>query len=910
MSTFFPCLAGAALNTLSPCHLTATPCDCEWIFLAQVLVGKTIPPDEADFDGGVEYSVERARLFVNPAYSSHEVAPGTTIKNLEDIVSSIREEIINGPAALEEPVFNFFADSCPAEPSGDSSTAASATSSPNETFVTQPPPSTLMAENHRDNARLQTQPPAPITVHGKEDAGHQVQPPPPTLTTEREHQAPPPPTLTIEREHQAPPPPTLTTEHEHQAPPPSTLTTEREHQAPPPPTLTTEREKEHQPPPPPSLSPRMTEHNTPPPKVPVPPHGGQHSMVLSLPRPQVPPQHPVKTKSPSSPSPRHVTGQDVGMRTHESGFLGRQASEMEEGVLPPVVKQEHSRPPPTAVVNGDSALPKRERRQRFRSRGPPPPPPFSPPFSPGPSGGGGVYMISQPPNLSPTMHRQQQVRPIFLYQHPSPPLTPLQAGQGFVPQAPSPSPPAPGTPQSLPPEGSTNGGYANGWGYQHHTPQEALFVQNQWYQRNIYGRPMHPAPMHVHSEPVAGAPWGQGGVTLSPSNQYSPEVSPSCRTVNGPPRHTKGEMSHHFSNGFTVTSDRANTDRDSPTVVEVETEPPPIPTDSGPFGQPSGFTPAVEHTPPSVQPPPGAPPSSSLAQEFPSPPQEVSPSFKADNRPPRHTKGEMSQHFSNGFAVTSDRANTDRDSPTIVEVETEPPPIPTDSGPFGQPSGFTPAGEHTPPSVQPPPGAPPSSSLAQEVPSPPQEVSTSFKADNRPPRHTKGEMSQDFSNGFAVTSDRADTDRDSPAVVETETEPPPIPTDSGPLGQPSGFTPAVEHTPPSVQPPPGAPPTSSSAQEVASPPQGHPRGAKVGPRPAIIDATRDSVARGSDGERALGAESAGERGRGLVDEDHHPQEQHARSNGVVPALAEVVSSPEVTMLHYSLRKGETKNLLT
>ena len=421
-------------------------------------------------------------------------------------------------------------------------------------------------------------------------------------------------------------------------------------------------------------------------------------------------------------------------------------------------------------------------------------------------------MICQPPNLSPTMHCQQQVRPLFLYQHPSPPRTPLQAGQGFVPQAPSPSPPAPGMPQSLPPEGSTNGAYANGWGYQHHAPQEALFVQNQWYQHNIYGRPMHPAPLHVHSKPVAGAPWGQGGVTLSPSNQYSPEVSPSCRTVNGPPRHTKGEMSQYFSYGFTVTSDRANTDCDSPTVVEAETEPPPIPTDSGSLGKPSGFTSAVEHTPPSVQPPPGAPPSSSLAQEVPSPPQEVSPSFKADNRPPRHTKGEMSQ---------------------------------------------------------------------------------------------------DFSNGFAVTSDRADTDRDSPAVVETETEPPPIPTDSGPLGQPSGFTPAVEHTPPSVHPPPGAPPTSSLAQEVASPPQGHPREAEVGPRPAIIDATRDSVARGSYGERALGAEPASERGRGLVDEDHHPQEQHARSNGVVSSLAEVVPSPEVTMLHYSLRtKGETKNLLT
>ncbi|CAM9888872.1 unnamed protein product, partial [Ascophyllum nodosum] len=29
--------------------------------MESVLVGKTIPPDEADFDGGVEYSVERAR---------------------------------------------------------------------------------------------------------------------------------------------------------------------------------------------------------------------------------------------------------------------------------------------------------------------------------------------------------------------------------------------------------------------------------------------------------------------------------------------------------------------------------------------------------------------------------------------------------------------------------------------------------------------------------------------------------------------------------------------------------------------------------------------------------------------------------------------------------------------------------
>ncbi|CAM9421857.1 unnamed protein product, partial [Scytosiphon promiscuus] len=85
-------------------------------FFSKVLLGKTVPPDEADFDDSLDQSVERAALYLDPSNSSKEVAPGVSYATLDDIVSDLRSQIIAGPTTPEaeedDPSpFNFFGES-------------------------------------------------------------------------------------------------------------------------------------------------------------------------------------------------------------------------------------------------------------------------------------------------------------------------------------------------------------------------------------------------------------------------------------------------------------------------------------------------------------------------------------------------------------------------------------------------------------------------------------------------------------------------------------------------------------------------------------------------------------------------------------------------------------------------------
>ena len=81
----------------------------------QVLLGETVPPDEADFDDCLEHSVERAIMYLNPSDSSKEVTPETTFEKIDEVGSSLREDIIVD-LAPKESMFNFFPDLCPEEP--------------------------------------------------------------------------------------------------------------------------------------------------------------------------------------------------------------------------------------------------------------------------------------------------------------------------------------------------------------------------------------------------------------------------------------------------------------------------------------------------------------------------------------------------------------------------------------------------------------------------------------------------------------------------------------------------------------------------------------------------------------------------------------------------------------------------
>ncbi|CAN0268411.1 unnamed protein product, partial [Ectocarpus sp. 13 AM-2016] len=82
-------------------------------FFSKVLLGKTMPPDEADFDDCLGQSVERASLYLDPSNGSKEVAPGVSYATLDDMVSTLRSQIIAGPAATAEgdsAAFNFFGE--------------------------------------------------------------------------------------------------------------------------------------------------------------------------------------------------------------------------------------------------------------------------------------------------------------------------------------------------------------------------------------------------------------------------------------------------------------------------------------------------------------------------------------------------------------------------------------------------------------------------------------------------------------------------------------------------------------------------------------------------------------------------------------------------------------------------------
>ncbi|CAN0009498.1 unnamed protein product, partial [Ectocarpus sp. 8 AP-2014] len=393
-------------------------------FFSKVLLGKTMPPDEADFDDCLGQSVERASLYLDPSNGSKEVAPGVSYATLDDMVSTLRSQIIAGPAAAAEgdsAAFNFFGE--PSSGGGSSSKAEADGAATGTTPREAPPPPAPQPSNGNGNVSS-FQPPAASARGGEELSGYQQQ---------------------------------------QQRPPKSPATSARNPTNQQQPQLQQQQEK-----------------------LGIPMSG----QVGPLGPPAAPPAVGIDVTPPparSSPSLGHRGGgsqapaEDLGLGSPTTGQLGRQASQMEEGILPPVASNQPSHlqqasPQQQQHQVDQTAFPKRERRPRSQSssRGLAPsaggiPPPSST----------GNHATSQQPRhrhselgSPPLRHLQQQqlLRSPFP-QQPTPPLTPVQMGMGHglglsaAAPVPSPSPPGPNLPG--PSRGSPNLTYGNnggGWG--------------------------------------------------------------------------------------------------------------------------------------------------------------------------------------------------------------------------------------------------------------------------------------------------------------------------------------------------------------------------------------------------------------------------------------------------------------
>lgn len=122
--------------------------------------------------------------------------------------------------------------------------------------------------------------------------------------------------------------------------------------------------------------------------------------------------------------------------------LGQQASQMEEGVLPPVVTQDQSRPPPVVMKEEGGGLPKSKEQQINRLRAPFPPPPICQ----GSSGGDAETVSKTKVPPQPALRQQQVWSPLG---------------------------------------GTTSAGYTGGWGY----PRVSQDVQHA--QHKSYRQPVH-----------------------------------------------------------------------------------------------------------------------------------------------------------------------------------------------------------------------------------------------------------------------------------------------------------------------------------------------------------------------------------------------------------------------------------
>ncbi|CAM9996840.1 unnamed protein product, partial [Ectocarpus sp. 13 AM-2016] len=300
------------------------------------------------------------------------------------------------------------------------------------------------------------------------------------------------------------------------------------------------------------------------------------------------------TPPPARSSPGHRGGdsqapaEDLGLGSPTTGQLGRQASQMEEGILPPVAANHPSHlqqasPQQQQHQVDQAAFPKRERRPR----------PQSSSRDPAPSAGGilppsstGNHVTSQQPRhrhselgSPPLRHLQQQqlLRSPFP-QQPTPPLTPVQMGMGHglglsaAAPVPSPSPPGPNVPG--PSRGSPNLTYGNnggGWGgyaqqpppplqqrpqgapptqqqhhhqqqhHQHHRHQHPPHhhQHHQQQQQHSYRPPMHPSPSHAPRSHIGGG-GGGGGVGGAPWSEAPPVMPPYPAAAGVPSSHQPG----------------------------------------------------------------------------------------------------------------------------------------------------------------------------------------------------------------------------------------------------------------------------------------------------------------------------------------------------------------------------------
>lgn len=440
-----------------------------------------MPPDEADFDDCLEQSVERAALYLDPSNASREVAPGINFEKLDEMVSTLREQIIAGPdSTTQGPTFNFFADASPKRPEDNIVVTASQD------------PLTLPV-----NSSFSSHPSAPAPpVRGGEGVPgyHPILPPsaPPTPGHNRQQQ---------QKQQQV-----------MGLPLPGRLV----------------------PPPPPPSHPH-----------PVPTVNADEALSAQ-----------------SSLGPL-VGNDDAILRSPTAGQLGRQASQMEEGVLPPVVTQNQSqnhpqhRPPPNAPPAADVALPQRERRLKPCPTGSAPSYPPSVPFTNNYAPQQPLHptMVSPPP---PPLRHPQQLRSPFP-QQPTPPVTPGHMGQGIGPPMPSPSPPAPAPHVTGPRGGSPNLSYRGGWGYGQ-PPQQAQVVQQQQQQQHHHALrpPLHPSQPSMRPNQATvgvGAPWGDVSPPIYP---VRPILPPSLHPLNSgallPQAGGSVEVQDALSGNFSLTA--------------------------------------------------------------------------------------------------------------------------------------------------------------------------------------------------------------------------------------------------------------------------------------------------------------------------------------------------------------------
>ncbi|CAM9619404.1 unnamed protein product, partial [Ectocarpus fasciculatus] len=506
-----------------------------------------MPPDEADFDDCLGQSVERASLYLDPSNGSKEVAPGVSYATLDDMVSTLRSQIIAGPAAAaaegDPAAFNFFGE--PSSGGGSSSKAEADGAAKGMTPREAPPPPPAPQPSNGNGNFSSFQPPAATAAgaagaRGREElSGYQQQ----------------------QQQQQ----------QQQRRPPTSPATSAR--------------------------SPTKQQQD----KLGLPMSG----QVGPLGPPAAPPAVGIDVTPPpprSSPSLGHRGGssgsqapaEDLGLGSPTPGQLGRQASQMEEGVLPPVAANQPSHlqqagPQQHQHQVDQAAFPKRERRPR----------PQSSSRGPAPAAGGGI----PPPSSQQPRHRhselgspplrhlqQQQLLRSPFPQQPTPPLTPVQMGMGhglgLSPAAPVPSPSPPGPNLPGPSRGSPNLTYGNnggGWGgyaqppppppqlqqrpqgapptqhhhhhhHQHHRHQHPPLhhQHHQQQQQHSYRPPMHPSPSHAPRSHNIGGRGGGGGVGGAPWSDAPPVMPPYPAAAGVPSSHqpgmVNGAMRHNNNN--------------------------------------------------------------------------------------------------------------------------------------------------------------------------------------------------------------------------------------------------------------------------------------------------------------------------------------------------------------------------